>query len=91
MNQDLIIIGAGNVGAFLAYNLGLFEGSYNLLGFLDDDQAKVGSTLAGLKVLGPVGSIAQFPAGTAVAVGVAAPIARKAIMEKIGHYPLAFP
>ena len=91
MKKDLIIIGAGNVGAFLAYNLNLFEGSYKLLGFLDDDYQKNGKQIAGCPVLGPIDTIAQYPAGTAVAVGIAAPLTRKRIVEEINHLPLKFP
>ena len=32
--KELIIIGAGNVGGFLALNQDLFEGTYKILGFL---------------------------------------------------------
>ncbi len=42
MKQKLVIIGAGNVGTFLAYNLDLFAGNYEILGFLDDDAKKIG-------------------------------------------------
>jgi sugar O-acyltransferase (sialic acid O-acetyltransferase NeuD family) len=89
--KDLIIIGAGNVGAFLAYNLDLFEGSYKLLGFLDDDYQKNGKQIAGYPVLGKIDTIAQYPAGTAVAVGIAAPLTRKRIVEGIIHLPFEFP
>jgi sugar O-acyltransferase (sialic acid O-acetyltransferase NeuD family) len=89
--RDLIIIGAGNVGAFLAYNLELFEGSYKLLGFLDDDPKKSGTTLAGYPVLGKTSDIHQYPAATAVAVGIASPRTRRRIVEGIMHLPLEFP
>ena len=89
--KDLIIIGAGNVGAFLAYNLDLFEGQYNLLGFLDDDDQKIGMQIAGYPVLGKVEDIQNYPAGTAVAVGIASPLTRKRIVDKISHLPLDFP
>lgn len=91
MKKDLIIIGAGNVGAFLAYNLDLFEGSYNLLGFLDDDLQKNNRKVAGYPVLGKVEDIRNYPAGTAVAVGIASPLTRKRIVEEIIHLPLDFP
>lgn len=91
MTKDLIIIGAGNVGAFLAYNLDLFGGSYNLLGFLDDDYQKNGKKIAGYPVLGLIHTISQYPSGTAVAVGIAAPLTRKRIMEEIILLPFEFP
>ena len=91
LKKDLIIIGAGNVGAFLAYNLDLFEGSYNLLGFLDDDGRKNGRQVAGYPVMGPVSAIYNYPAGTAVAVGIASPLARKRIVDEIQSLPFEFP
>ncbi len=91
MKQKLVIIGAGNVGAFLAYNLELFDGSYKLLGFLDDDPKKAGTSLAGYPVLGKVSDIHQYPAGTAVAVGIAAPLTRRRIVEEIMHLSFDFP
>lgn len=91
MKKDLIIIGAGNVGAFLAYNLDLFVGGYNLLGFLDDDQQKIGSNLAGYPVLGKISDILDYPKGTAVAVGIASPTTRKQIVQKISHHHFEFP
>lgn len=41
--KDLIIIGAGNVGAFIKYNIELFNEKYNIVGFMDSDQDKIGS------------------------------------------------
>ena len=91
MTKKLIIIGAGNVGAFIAYNLNLFKGTYNLLGFLDDDVKKHGLTIAGCPVLGNVADIQGYPAGTAVAVGIASPLIRKRIVEAIRQNHLEFP
>jgi len=89
--KDLIIIGAGNVGAFLAYNLDLFESNFNLLGFLDDDQQKIGSKVAGYPVLGKLSDIHNYPAGTSLAVGIASPLIRKRIVEEIIHLLFEFP
>ncbi len=91
MKTNLIIIGAGNVGVFIAYNLNLFEGSYRLLGFLDDDLQKYGSTIAGYQVLGKVADIQYYPAETAVVVGIASPRVRKRIVETIRQYHFEFP
>ncbi len=91
MKKNLIILGGGNVGAFLAYNLDLFEGEYNLLGFLDDDPKKAGVLLAGYPVLGAINKLKDYPAATAVAVGIASPIIRKRIMEKFQHLHFEYP
>jgi FlaA1/EpsC-like NDP-sugar epimerase len=91
MKKNLIIIGAGNVGAFIAYNLNLFKGNYNLMGFLDDDVTKHGLTIAGCPVLGSVADIGNYPAETAIAVGIASPLIRKRIVEVIRQNHLEFP
>ena len=91
MKTNLIIIGAGNVGAFIAYNLPLFKGEYNLMGFLDDDSEKRGKFLAGYKVLGNIELLNDLPTNIAVAVGVASPIVRKKILENIKPKGFYFP
>lgn len=91
MKQQLVIIGAGNVGAFLAYNLDLFDGSYELLGFLDDDSEKNGKKIAGYPVLGQISDIFSYPAGTAVAIGIASPTIRKRVADQIIKQPFDFP
>lgn len=48
--KDLIIIGAGNVGAFISYNIDLFDDKYNLFGFMDNNPDKIGTTFCGLEV-----------------------------------------
>ena len=58
--KDLIIIGAGNVGGFLALNQDLFTDKYNIIGFLDDDVAKIGKIFCGLKVLGKISSLKDY-------------------------------
>jgi sugar O-acyltransferase (sialic acid O-acetyltransferase NeuD family) len=91
MKTNLIILGAGNVGAFIAYNLPLFEGNYNLLGFLDDDSKKHDKFLAGYKILGSIAKLNDSPSNTAVAVCVASPIVRKKIVERINSKDFHFP
>ena len=80
--KNLIIIGAGNVGGFLAYNMDLFEGKYTVLGFLDDDVHKIGKEMYGQKVLGNVDSVLNYPTDTAVAIGIASPRSKVFIYNK---------
>jgi len=54
MKKDLIIVGAGSVGGFLALNQNLFEENFNIIGFLDDDENKQGKSFWGIKVIGNV-------------------------------------
>ena len=59
MKQPLLIIGAGNVGGYLAWNLERFGLPYEVQGFLDDDPTKEGQVLFGKPVLGPVDQVME--------------------------------
>ncbi|MFD1316107.1 acetyltransferase [Namhaeicola litoreus] len=87
--KDLIIIGAGNVGGFLALNQELFEESYQIRGFLDDAPEKQGEQFWGIPVLGKIDIINEFK-DCAIAVGISNPKTKKRILQKIGvdfHFP----
>lgn len=62
-SKSLIIIGAGDCGEQIhreiRYNARL---QYNVVGFLDDDPAKVGMKIHGIPVLGPIRDIEALPA-----------------------------
>lgn len=89
--KNLIILGAGDVGKFLAYNQSLFEEQYNLLGFWDEDPAKVGTRLCGLPVLGMEYLDAAAPGTLHAAVAMSCPAAKRAVTEKLRPYGLHFP
>jgi len=89
--KNLIIIGAGNVGGFIAYNPDLFSMQYNLLGFLDDDTSKIGQRLYGQKVLGNTDHIFSLGEKTDVVIGIAAPQIKKVIHEKLKDKGFSFP
>ncbi len=61
-SKNLIIIGAGDCGEQIyreiRYNARL---QYNVVGFLDDDSAKVGMKIHGIPVLGSIGDIEALP------------------------------
>ena len=89
MKQDLIIIGAGNVGGFLALNQELFENNFNIVGFLDDDQNKIGKRFWDIPVLGPVKNIVNYK-NASIAIGISNPLTKKNILADIGenyHFP----
>lgn len=89
--KDLIIIGAGNVGGFLVYNQHLFAEQYNLLGFLDDDAAKLGKEFYGLKVIGSTEHLFTLDKKTAVVIGIAFPKAKRKVFEKVKDNGNEFP
>jgi sugar O-acyltransferase (sialic acid O-acetyltransferase NeuD family) len=87
VSHDLIILGAGGASREIA---GAVEDSnrlqlrWNLLGFLDDDPAKVGKTVNDLPVLGPISSAPEYRA--VLIIGIAAVrnrSARKRIVETL--------
>jgi sugar O-acyltransferase (sialic acid O-acetyltransferase NeuD family) len=92
MKTPLLIIGAGNVGGFLAYNIVEFDQDFDILGFLDDDPAKIGKVLYGYKVLGPVANIRDYiNQKIAVAIGIASPQIKKHIADSLADYNFTFP
>lgn len=92
MKSKLLIIGAGNVGGFLSYNIDEF-GSYDILGFLDDDQEKHNTKLYGKQVLGGIDKISELSQieNVSVAIGISSPKARYAMAKKLSNLNLQFP
>ncbi len=90
--EKLIILGAGNVGGYISYNIHDF-GNYDIVGFLDDDIEKHGKTFYGHKVLGPVSLLRNYAEKErlSVVVGIANPAVRKKIAKSIADYNLTFP
>ena len=92
MKTPLLIIGAGNVGGFLSYNIEEFEGNYEVVGFLDDDPAKIGKVLYGSQVHGPVSDIIKYKdKKMAVVIGIAHPQIKKQIALSLSTYDFLFP
>ena len=90
--KDLIILGAGGVGGFLAHNLKLFSEHYNLIGFLDDDPEKNDKEMFGSKVLGEISQIEKYNnEKLSVGFGIAFPSIKKIILDKLSHLDINFP
>lgn len=88
---DLYIIGAGNVGGYIAYHANSM-GSYNLKGFIDDDKDKMGKLYYELPVIGGVDSLLDIENEIAVAVAIANPQYKKIIVNKLKKNPnISFP
>ncbi len=89
MKNELIIIGAGNVGGFLALNQDLFNNEHIITGFFDDDIEKVGKKLWGIPVLGTIKDLHKFDIKN-IAIGIASPKTKQTILKQIGdnfHFP----
>jgi len=60
---DIFIVGAGKAGELIASNLLAYkEGSYNILGFIDDNDSKQGTEIQGIPVLGKVAQLRDLVA-----------------------------
>lgn len=80
--KNLIIIGAGSVGGHLATNLAAYSGEYQLLGFLDDKEEKIGASFCGYPVLGPVSDVSNYQSA-AVFIGIAFPRIKHKVYQRI--------
>ena len=92
MKQKLLIIGAGNIGGFISYNIESF-GNYELLGFLDDDPKKIGTQIYGSKVLGSISSIDRHILDNeiAVVIGIGNPNIKSKIASLLQDKNIVFP
>lgn len=80
--MDLYIIGAGDVGGFIAYHANQM-GKYTIKGFLDDNQKKHGKSLFTYKVLGGLNYLDNLISETAVAIAIANPVSKQMVYNKI--------
>jgi sugar O-acyltransferase (sialic acid O-acetyltransferase NeuD family) len=86
--QNLVILGAGGTSREIAEaveDINSRQETWNLLGFLDDDPAKIGQIINGVRVLGPISSAARYSA--LFLIGIAAlrnRHARQRVFESLG-------
>lgn len=92
MKQKLLIIGAGSVGKFIAYNINHFTSSFEIIGFLDDDASKHNTIIAGFNVLGSVEKLQEFSGkGIAIVWGIAFPGVKKKLFDQYQNLSFEFP
>ena len=83
--KDLIIIGASGFGREVAWaveRINKVDPTWNLLGFIDDDENIQGKEINGYKVLGTTTNVAEFPDAFFVCA-VGASKTRKKIIDRI--------
>lgn len=91
MSNRLIIIGAGDVGGFVAKHIDDFD-RYEILGFLDDDSGKHGKEFCGFRVLGGIDYLHRLNGEIYVALAIANPSAKIEILGRIeSNLNLIFP
>lgn len=84
--KDLIIIGAGCVGGHIASNLNYYTSEYNLLGFLDDNKARIGEEFVGYPILGNLDTIKYYPSTIAIFIGIAFPTVKLKVLNRLKKY-----
>ncbi len=90
--KKVIIIGAGSVGKFLAYNSNQFTDVFEFIGFLDDDIKKHNQTIAGIPVLGSVNMLPNYiNENIAVAWGIAFPKIKVQLVAQFQHLKAEYP
>lgn len=92
MKKKVIIVGAGSVGKFLAYNANHLTESFDFIGFLDDDINKQGQIIAGIPVLGNLDKLPEFISqNIAVAWGIAFPKIKANLVSRFQSIEADFP
>lgn len=82
--MKVIILGAGNVGGFIAWNMDLFSQKIDIQGFLDDDDEKIGGEAFGYPVLGNLGAIKGYVnREIGVIIAINNPSIRSQVVEKV--------
>lgn len=82
--RDLVIIGAGGASREIAgavADINHSRPTWNLLGFLDDDPHKLGCTIDGVRMLGPISTAAEYSAD--FIIGIAA-VRNRSARNRIG-------
>ncbi len=92
MTKKLLIIGAGSVGKYIAYNINQFNQSFEIIGFLDDDVSKHNTLIAGFPVVGHVDKLKEF-SGKDIAIvwGIAFPNVKKKLFNQYQNLSFDFP
>ncbi|WP_298150180.1 acetyltransferase [Flavobacterium sp.] len=92
MKEKLLIIGAGNIGGYISYNIEDF-GDYDVLGFLDDNPDKIGKKMYAHQVLGNIASIDEHlhEGPVSVVVGIANPKIKDRIVRFLKTKEVRFP
>jgi sugar O-acyltransferase (sialic acid O-acetyltransferase NeuD family) len=93
LTKDIAIYGAGGFGREVAVMIGQMNQSspqWNFIGFFDDNQ-KLNKIIDGYPVLGGVSALNEWKKSIAVAVCIADPQTRSAIVAKINNTALEFP
>lgn len=93
--QNLIIIGAGGFGRevlWLAREINRQNVAFDILGFLDDNPARLGTSINGVPVLGGTDQVALYAADPNVSfvIAIGEPDIRKLLVQRFEPYDLQY-
>ena len=83
--KNLAIYGCGSVGRMveqIVFDINQQALTWNILGFIDDDEQKFGSSVANLPVLGNLAAL-PIDSNTFIAIGFSSPRQKKVAVERI--------
>ncbi|WP_195986778.1 acetyltransferase [Clostridium sp. D53t1_180928_C8] len=86
--KNIVIIGAGGVGretSLIIQQINELEPTWNLIGFIDDNQEKWGKVINGYSVIGGIDSLEFLTPDTYVVIAIANYEVKKNIVNKINN------
>jgi sugar O-acyltransferase (sialic acid O-acetyltransferase NeuD family) len=89
--EDMIILGAGASSQQIVdaiADVNRRQPTWNVVGYVDDDPAKHGQLVNGLKILGPLSSVRQFPGRVLIGMASAMERARRYRVNRTIDLPL---
>jgi len=92
--KDIVIYGASGFGmevAWLIEEVNRQTPQWNIVGYIDDDEAKWGRTSYGYPVLGGREAMRTIPQDTAVAITIAAAEVRRSIVDALAYRTPEYP
>src|SRR5687768_10516646 len=92
--KDIVIVGVGGLGREIAEwveDINEVKPSFNLLGFLDDDACKQGTTRHDLPVLGGIDWLTERSRTVATVVGLGNPAPKRRVVERLRASSAGFP
>lgn len=89
--KNLIVFGAGDLGKFIVYNINMFDDTYNILGFMDDDPRKINQKLCGLPIFASNYLQSGKIENLCMVIAVSSPVAKEAIVNNLRPYNIEYP
>jgi sugar O-acyltransferase (sialic acid O-acetyltransferase NeuD family) len=92
--QDIVIVGVGGLGREIAEwveDINEVKPTFHLLGFLDDDTTKHGTTRHDLPVLGGLDWLAERSRTVSTVVGIGNPATKRRVVQRLQAHSAGFP